>query len=130
VTDCRNRGPGAKRRHTHEHQRPPSRAVGGQGRSAPSRRLDTNETSIVDFKPSDERRPKGITRDQLHAQAVLTRLLALLLPLWMYLTVGALIILALLLAAGFWAQQRRDARHHRVTRQSPRWTMAPEDFHT
>jgi hypothetical protein len=50
--------------------------------------------------------------------------------LWMYLTVGALIVLALLLAAGFWAQQRRDARHHRDTRQQPRWTMAPEDFHT
>jgi membrane protein DedA with SNARE-associated domain len=50
--------------------------------------------------------------------------------LGMYLTVGALIVLAIVLAVGFWVQQRRDARQHRVTSQLPRWTMAPDDFHT
>jgi hypothetical protein len=49
--------------------------------------------------------------------------------LGMYLTVGALIVLGALLSAGLWVQQRRDARHHRVTSQQPRWTIAPEDFH-
>jgi hypothetical protein len=48
--------------------------------------------------------------------------------LGVYLTVGALVALAIVLAAGFWAQQRRDARHHRVTGGQQRWTMAPGDL--
>jgi DNA helicase-2/ATP-dependent DNA helicase PcrA len=34
------------------------------------RRLDTNETSIVDFKSSDRAQAEDITRDQLHIYAV------------------------------------------------------------
>ena len=34
------------------------------------RRLDTDETSIVDFKSSDRTQPEEITRDQLHVYAV------------------------------------------------------------
>src|SRR5260370_3457282 len=34
------------------------------------RRLDTNETSIVDFKSSARTQPEDITRDQLHVYAV------------------------------------------------------------
>jgi len=34
------------------------------------RRLDTNETSIVDFKSSDRVQAEEITRDQLHVYAV------------------------------------------------------------
>ncbi|HUY46042.1 MAG TPA: hypothetical protein VMV92_09995 [Streptosporangiaceae bacterium] len=49
--------------------------------------------------------------------------------LGMYLTVAALIVLGARLAAGFWVQQRRDARHHRVTGKQTRWAMAPDDFH-
>jgi len=48
--------------------------------------------------------------------------------LGMYLTVAGLIIAAVLLSAGLWLQQRRDARHHRSASQHPRWTMAPDDF--
>jgi hypothetical protein len=47
----------------------------------------------------------------------------------MYLAVAAVIVLAVLLAAGFWILQRRDARHHRLPGTQPRWTMAPDDFH-
>jgi hypothetical protein len=36
----------------------------------------------------------------------------------MYLEVAGVIVLAALLAAGFWLQQRRDARHQRLTRPS------------
>jgi hypothetical protein len=49
--------------------------------------------------------------------------------LGMYLAVAALIVLAGLLAAGFWVQQRRDARHHRVARTQQRWIISPDDFH-
>jgi hypothetical protein len=49
--------------------------------------------------------------------------------LGMYLTVAALIVLGVLLSAGLWVQQRRDASQHRVTGQQPRWAMAPEYLH-
>jgi hypothetical protein len=48
--------------------------------------------------------------------------------LGMYLTVAGLIVAAVLLSAGLWFQQRRDARQHRMTGQLPRWAMAPDDF--
>jgi ethanolamine transporter EutH len=48
--------------------------------------------------------------------------------LGMYLIVAGLLIVAVLLSAGLWLQQRRDARHHRSAGPHPRWTMAPEDF--
>ena len=50
--------------------------------------------------------------------------------LGMYLTVATVIVLAVMLAAGFWLVQRRDARHHRVTGGQPRWTIAPEELDT
>ena len=50
--------------------------------------------------------------------------------LGMYLTVALLIVLGVLLSAGLWVQQRRDARHHRAARTQQRWRMAPDDFHS
>src|SRR5207247_2179749 len=34
------------------------------------RRLDTDETSIVDFKSSERAQPEDVTRDQLHVYAL------------------------------------------------------------
>lgn len=48
--------------------------------------------------------------------------------LGMYLTIAGLIVIAVLLSAGLWLQQRRVARQHRITGQQPKWTIAPEDL--
>ena len=45
----------------------------------------------------------------------------------MYLIVAGLIILAVVLSAGLWAQQRRQSRGQRHPSQRPRWTPAPGD---
>jgi len=45
----------------------------------------------------------------------------------MYLAVAVVIVLGVVLSVAFWAQQRRNARHHRVPAQRPRWTPAPDD---
>jgi hypothetical protein len=47
--------------------------------------------------------------------------------LGMYLTVVAIIVLAVLLSAGLYVQQRREARHHRSPVQRPRWTPARDE---
>ena len=45
----------------------------------------------------------------------------------MYLTVAGLIVLGVALAAGLWAQQRRQSRQELHPSQRPRWTPAPGD---
>jgi len=45
--------------------------------------------------------------------------------LGMYLTVAAVVVLGVLVSAGLYLQQRRDARHRRAPARHPRWTLAP-----
>jgi uncharacterized membrane protein len=47
--------------------------------------------------------------------------------LGMYLTVAVVIALGVLLSAGLYIQQRREARHHRSPAQRPRWTPARDE---
>ena len=47
--------------------------------------------------------------------------------LGMYLTVAAVIALAVAISLALYVQQRRDARHHRSPAQRPRWTPAAEE---
>jgi hypothetical protein len=50
--------------------------------------------------------------------------------LGLYLTVAAVIALGVVVSLVLYVQQRRDARHHRVRDQRPRWTLAPDEpFH-
>ena len=45
----------------------------------------------------------------------------------MYLTVAAVLLLAATLSLGLYVQQRRNARHHRIREERPRWTLAPDE---